>query len=160
MPLDPSLVVGDDVVLDGIGLARITHIEAARVDLVMPDGMKRSLFAQLERVRRPVTAEVARDALTELQDPPRSWMTGKRRFERVGELARTVAKNRRHCHDELLRLYGTPPPLTFSERDLVRRLERVVLGELALALGSSFDEIVAHVRPAAVAAELRSTDEG
>lgn len=159
MPLDRSLAVGDDVILDGIGPARITHIEEARVDLAMADGTKRSLFAHLDRVRRPVTADVARDALAELQDAPRSWLTGKDRFERIGEFQRTEPKTRRLCHDELLRMYGTPPPLTFSERNLVARLERVVLGELALALGRSFDELVAQMRPADVAAQMRGGDE-
>ncbi len=159
MPLDPSLAVGDDVVLEGIGLAKITHIEAAKIDVAMADGTKRSVFSRLERVRRPIAPEVAREALAELEDPRRSWMNGKRRFERIGDFARTEPKTRQLCHDELLRLYGTSEPLTFSERSLVARLEGVVLGELALVLGRAYDELVAQVRPAAVAAQLRANDE-
>lgn len=159
MPLDPSLAVGDDVVLDGIGLARITHIEDAHVDVAMADGTKRSLFARLERVRRPITADVAREAIVELRDSPRSSVTGKGRFDRIGEFQRTEPKTRQLCQDELVRMYGTPPPLSFSERNFVTRLERVVLGELALALGCSFEEIVAQTRPDEVAAQLQGNDD-
>lgn len=156
IPLDPRIAVGSDVILDGAGMAKVVHIEPepGRVDLAMADGSRRSLFANLERVRLPIDADAARIALAALQAPESSTMTGDDRFARIGEFQRTEPKTVALCHAELMRLYGTPPPLSFSERVLVARLERLVLGELAWVLGAPFDELVARVRPGAVAAQM------
>ena len=143
-PLDPRIIVGATVVLEGIGLGRVTAVDERHVDVAMDDGSRRGVFGSFDRLRLPIAAELAPAAIDRLQE----------RLARIGEFTRTEPKTWALCVDELVRLYGTPPPLSFSERGLVSRLERAVVGELAFATQCPLQDLVQRVRPAALAAQL------
>ncbi len=153
-PLDPRITMGATVVLEGIGLGRVTAIDERHVDVAMDDGSRRGVFGSFDRLRLPIAAELAPATIDRLQQPPPSPLSGDDRLARIGEFTRTEPKTWTLCVDELVRLYGTSPPLSFSERGLVTRLERAVVGELAFATQCALQDLVQRVRPAALAAQL------